>query len=106
MDFRAFDRLANAAALSVFGASITYTASGTSTAIIGTFNAAAEVIAISEEGAHVVTTVPVAMIRIADLPAKPRNGDVLVIAGEGSFRVAGAPEDDGFGMYRLKLHEA
>jgi hypothetical protein len=104
MNFRAFDRVANAAALTVFGTSIIHTnQAGTATPITGTFNAAAESVDVGNDGLQVIVVRPMIHARIADFVTHPAAGDRFDVPGEGTFYAAGAPENDGYLMYKIWL---
>ena len=95
----------NRSAMATWGQPATYTpaSTGTPVGITAVFDSA--FVAVETGGEVPVSTVaPVLLVRLADLPADPEQGDAVTVGG-GDYEVADV-QPDSSGTVRLRLMQA
>jgi hypothetical protein len=103
MSWAALADRVNVAARDVFAEAVTYTPAGGSAVALNTpFDAAWEEVVI-QDGVPVSAVAPMLSVRLADLPAAPRQGDTFTARGA-SYRVK-VVKPDGHGWAKLTAQQ-
>ena len=100
MDWPLLEDAANLVVRDVFGEPVSYrSAAGVVTPVTGVYSEEYEEV-LPDGGASVVSAQPNLLLRLADLPSAPTEGDNFTVRGR-TYRVEQAPHVDGTGTARL-----